>query len=305
MKIDYKILWLDDKIQDFIDDELVEELERFLEEQGFRPVIDFTSSITEFFENLNETYDLIMTDYHMKDMNGDEVVKRIRSTEYSILTEILFYTARADLKDTNKISRVSFLETNTKTGTHQDVLIEETKKLIGLTIKKFQNIVAMRGMIMHETSSLDNQMLSIIKKALESSSINFDTLAVQIYDDLDAHYKEKSTLVSECRTKNKFKKLTKDNLVFSADYKVKTLGQILVSLKITDFSGAYKDEINSVRNKFAHAVLEKDPLTGREYFKHGDSGMTFDEELCRKIRNDINKYRDNFDQLLMKIPSNT
>lgn len=301
MKIEYKILWLDDKIQDFVDDELVQELEFFLQEEGFNPIIHYTNQINEFFQKLNDSYDLILTDYHMTDMNGDKVVEKIRGIDYSILTEILFYTAQADLKDTNKISRVSFLETNSKTGSHQEVLIEETKKLIALTIKKFQNIVAMRGMIMHETSSLDNQMLVIIKKALESTIINFDTLSVQIYDELDELYREKSKFVNECKTNSKFKKLTKDTFVFSAEYKIKTLGQILNSLQKDDFSGEYKNEINSIRNKFAHAVLEKDPNTGREYFKHGESGLTFDEEFCKKIRKDINKHKTNFDNLQNEI----
>ena len=87
MKIDYKILWLDDKIQDFIDDELIEEVTNYLIDEGFNPIIDYTANIQEFFVKLDESYDLIMTDFHMTDMNGDEVVEKIRSTDYSILTE--------------------------------------------------------------------------------------------------------------------------------------------------------------------------------------------------------------------------
>ncbi len=104
---------------------------------------------------------------------------------------------------------------------------------------------------------------------------------------------------------SKFIKLTTDNFVFSADYKIKTLGQILGSLNIKDFSGEYKEEINSMRNKFAHAILQKDKETGREYFKHGESGLTFDEVLCKKIRTDIIKYRKNFNETYAKLNSNS
>ena len=183
MKIEYKILWLDDAMKDFKDEGIVSEIEEHLNENGFRPKIDAVESFDEFNLCLETEadYDLILTDFHMNGVNGDEVVESVRGRE--ILTEILFYTAQADLVDTKKISRVSFLETKKK-GDHYEVLIEETKKLIDLTVKKFQNIVAMRGMIMHETSFLDSEMMKIIdeysinnKDSLELSSI-YNNMAI-------------------------------------------------------------------------------------------------------------------------------
>ncbi len=112
MTLNYKILWLDDQIKDFIEDEIIEEVEEYLSHQGFRPEIITTSKSEEFFEKLDNSYDLILTDFHLNDINGDEVIKKIRSQDFSVMTEILFYTAKADLKDTDKISRVSFLFKN-------------------------------------------------------------------------------------------------------------------------------------------------------------------------------------------------
>ncbi len=155
MKLEYKILWLDDYIQDFIDLEAIEEIDRHLVANGFIPNVKTVKKSSDFFALLDDSFDLILTDFHMNDMNGDEVVEQIRSSKYSVMTEILFYTAKADLKDTQKISRVSFLETNASTDEHIEKVISRTIELIDLTIKKFQHIVTMRGMIMHETSSLD------------------------------------------------------------------------------------------------------------------------------------------------------
>jgi hypothetical protein len=39
MKLEYKILWLDDEIQAFIDDEYIEELESYISSKGFIPNI--------------------------------------------------------------------------------------------------------------------------------------------------------------------------------------------------------------------------------------------------------------------------
>ena len=61
MKIEYKILWLDDQIKDFIEDEIIEEVERFLIKQGFQPKITTVSTSKDFFEVLDNSYDLILT----------------------------------------------------------------------------------------------------------------------------------------------------------------------------------------------------------------------------------------------------
>ena len=301
MKLDYKILWLDDKMDVILDGEYDREIKSFLYNEGFNPIIITVKNEKEFFNNLDDTYDLIMTDYHLNEKegttrDGDIIIKEVREKN-SIFTEIMFYSAQGEVVDTVKLDRITFVDTRKIIGNdHYDKLIGKALNLIQLTIKKFQHIVAMRGMIMNETSTLDMQMLDIIKKSLSHDKVNFDELAPSIYDELKQLYNSKIKFVDKCRDSGKFKSLSKDNFVFSAEYKIKTLGQILTSLKLEDFSGEYKEEINSIRNKFAHALLFKDK-NGREYFKHGESGLTFDEELCRKIRLDIAKHKNNFEKL--------
>lgn len=300
MKLEYKILWLDDQIQDFIDDEMIQEVEEYLVEQGFQPKIITVSKSEDFFKSLDDSFDLLLTDYHLNDINGDEVIKKIRSQEYSVLSEVLFYTAKADLKDTDKISRVSFLETNTLLGDHRELVLKATINLIGLTLKKFQNIIAMRGMIMHETSSLDVEMIEIIKKALKNENLNFEEVSISIYDQLIELFTQKTEFVQECKRKMNFNQLTKDNFVYSAKYKILTLSKILEDLKMKDFSTEYDSEINSIRNKFAHALLEKDE-NGREFFKHKEDGIDFNEELCKVIRENIVKHKSNLDELKERV----
>ena len=304
MKLNYKILWLDDKMDEILSDDYPREINEYLIEQGFEPQILTVKNEKEFFEILDDSFDLILTDFHLNETvtntrNGDAIIEEVRNK--SIFTEIMFYSAQGDVADTIKKDRITFFDTRKVTGNiHYEKIIEKAVTLIGLTIKKFQHIITMRGMIMHETSTLDMQMLEIIKIALNHKDINFDKLAIQIYDELNELYNKKTTFVNECRESNKFTKLTKDTFVFSSEYKIITLGQILNSLDVNDFSGEYKEEINSIRNKFAHAVLEKDE-NGREYFKHGESGLTFNEDLCKKIRKDIIKHRNNFDEIKHKL----
>lgn len=298
MKLNYQIIWVEDKINDRPFQSLISAIKSFLESKFFDVHFETAEDFDEFKSKFNEngTFDLVITDYSLNDSHGNEVIDFIRMDK-NILTEVFFYSANPALRNVPlaNSSRISFY-TLEGTGYHHK-LLNKIEELIALTISKFEHIVSMRGMIMHETSSLDLQMLDIISKALNSSKVNFDELAVKIYDDLTKLYQEKNDLVQECRDNGKFKKLTKDSFVFSADYKIRTLGQILNSLNIDDYSEEYKEEINSLRNKFAHAVLLHDDATGRDYFSYKEDGITFDEDLCKIIRKNIIKYKKNFDEL--------
>lgn len=307
MQIEYKVLWLDDQIDAFIEDEYVDEIKQYLEDEGFEAIIETADNATAFFEKIDNSYDLILTDYHMEEMNGDEVVQKIRN-DSKIFSEILFYTAKMDLKDICKIDRVSFLQTESQGDAHEKAVVKRIKFLIDLTIQKFHDIVVMRGMIMNETSDMDNQKLEMIKKYISKKEISeTNVLKNDILKKIDEHFTKKLECVNgDWKNKdNGLSKLIKDNFVFSADYKIQTLGWILNKLSLEDFSECYKDEIINLRNKFAHATLleEKDENEKviRKYFKHGDSGITFDEALCKTIRTNITKHKKNLKTLKNKL----
>jgi CheY-like chemotaxis protein len=295
MKITYNVLWLDDKIDDFKDDGWVDKINQYLVEEGFEPNIVMVSKVDDFFSYLNETFDLILTDFHMTSKNGDEVVKDIR--ERNIQTEILFYTAKADLQAIGKIDRITFVET---VNDHHAEVIEATKELINLTIKKFQHIIAMRGMIMHETSILDNQTTQILLSYIDSKKVSYDEIIDSICSRLEEMLMGKKEFVTNVQKNRNLKKLIRDTFLFSADYKIEALKNILEDLSLFDFTDDYKKEVINLRNKFAHVILEIDE-TGRQYFKSGEDGITFDESLCRTLRKNINKHKKHIDNLEIEV----
>lgn len=298
MKLEYKILWLDDYIQDFIDLEAIEEIERHLIANGFIPNVKTVKKSSDFFALLDDSFDLILTDFHMNDMNGDEVVEQIRSSKYSVMTEILFYTAKADLKDTQKISRVSFLETNASTDEHIEKVISRTIELIDLTIKKFQHIVTMRGMIMHETSSLDELSFEIITDYLTKTD-NAD-IKESIFDEIISFYERKFNEVSKFKKNERIDKVISDPLLFSFSQRANTLSAIIEQNELTNFIDDFKNSVIKIRNQFAHSVLEKSD-DGKEYFRNKSEEIIFDETLCRKIREDIIKHKINLDNIKEKL----
>ena len=288
MKLKYKILWLDDQIQDFIDDEIIDEVEEVLMRHGFKPEIITTSRSDEFFKMLDHSFDLILTDYHLNNINGDEVIKKIRSQDYSVMTEILFYTAKADLKDTDKISRVSFLETNTLLGDHREEVLRAAINLIELTIKKFQNVVAMRGMIMHETSSLDLSMEHTLQKIIESSENSEEKIAT-----IKKKYKKSNEEFNKSIDENSDMESILRSI--GATHRWRALIRNLGSGDIKSIMADYEKEIILIRNQFAHAELIEDG--DRQYFRDKKNGLDFNEEFCQKIRRDLLKHKDNLDSL--------
>lgn len=302
MKLTYKILWLDDKIEElFIEDEYDQELKNYLSGQGFKPEIVAVSSEDDFFEKLDSSFDLIMTDYHLKEKegetrDGDMIVKAVR--DQSIFTEIIFYSARGEVKDTYKLDRITFVETNKMTDPHQEALIKSARRLIDLTIRKFQHIVVMRGMIMHETSTLDEITLEILNNYLRKTEDK--DISDFIFDSIISFHAEKHKKSSKFKDKGNINKIINDPLLLSSAQRANAIGKLLNKEGLENFMEDFKKEVIKVRNQFAHAVLDIDE-NGREFFRNKSEGITFDAEICKKIRGDINKHKENLDRLIEQL----
>ncbi len=249
-----------------------------------------------------------MTDCNLTEKSGVEIIREIRSK--SIDTEILFYTAQPELPPLPEIDRLSFLLTTKIDGvSHQSKVYDKAKHLVDLTIQKFQHIVSMRGMIMHETSALDAQMFEIVQSYLNCSKeqscdtcackLQCDEISKDIFDELDKFYASKNKLI----TQRSFKKLQRDTVLYSAEYKRKVLSKIIEKHSLEDFTEGYKKDIILLRNKFAHAVLLTD-AEGKQYFENKDEDIIFNDDLCRKMREDIRLYKKKFDQLQKQLLKN-
>lgn len=297
MKLEYKILWLDDKKFDIISDEFDKEIREHLEDKHFIPKIDLESNEKDFLNKLNSSeYDLILTDFNLNegDRDGKQIVEEIRNQ--SIFTEIMFYSAQGSVIDTDKLDRITFLDTSKTGGDHYQKVIDKAKKLIDLTIRKFEHIVVMRGLIMHETSSLDVMMDKYVKDYIHgiTNDEEKEEFLKDIFTEIEKNAKEK---YDKAQTKN-YKKILKDNVLFGASQKIMALGKILQASGKEDFSEDYKKEIINIRNQFAHTDISIDEQ-GQEYFKVKIEGIEriLDEDLCKDIRKNINKHKNNIESL--------
>lgn len=307
MKLDYKILWLDDKIKsvvltDYEDD--IEDLKEYIKSLGFKEAIDFVRTEEELFSKLDEKgeYDLIMTDYHLDETkgntrNGDDIIKTIR--ERDISTEIMFYSAQGEVKDTDRLDRITFFESFRVLGDdHYEKIFRKAKELIELTVRKFQNIVAMRGMIMHETSILDEFCFELISNYLAKTDSKH--VKDSIFEEIISFYKRKFEEVSKYNKNGRIDKVLHDPLLFSFSQRANTLESIVGEVGFDNFITDFKKSVIKIRNQFAHSVLEVNE-DGIEVFRNKSENIVFDEHLCKQIRIDILKHKVNLDSLKIEL----
>lgn len=296
----YKILWVDDNIENFIDLAVDEEFEVFLQNYAFDPEIIKCETAERALEYLNSDrkIDLILSDLNLTGgEQGDSLIKKIRDGE--IFTEILFYSAQPEFESVAKelyTDRVSFLSLVGDEGNR--LFKERVKRLIDLTISKLQELNNIRGLVMAETSELDTIIEDILIEIMLQES--------ELTQALRKYMIEKITENNEKRTEalNDIDKLSnteiiKNRLLFDANKKSRTLNEFLKKSKIVerkalfkDFHTNYEKDVLAVRNDLAHA--KSDIIDGIEYLilsrKSGEQSVKIDQAECIKIRTSLVKY---------------
>jgi hypothetical protein len=149
----------------------------------------------------------------------------------------------------------------------------------------------MRGMIMNETSSLDVEMQNLL----------LGIIAKKGEDDVIPTIKSKY-IESNNKFNSEMKDIDDTDLILSkigASHRWRAIVRNLEEGYHKNIFIDYEKEIISIRNEFAHAILHKDEQ-GREYFKHRKLKLVFNEELCKKIRTDIIKHKNNLKEIITK-----
>ncbi len=299
MKLNYKILWIDDQIEDYIEMGIKSELETYIDTLGFIPTV-------ECFENGNVAeqsiktikYDLILSDYNIEGANeqGDILIQKIR--DGGVFTEVLFYSAQPDF-DTiaknlyrDRVSFYSLIGDESFKGFR-----EKAYKLIDDTVSKLQELNNIRGLVMSETSELDNSVEEIIFSFLSKGNENSGKLKAYIVDSII------SSATSNLKNAEKFGELDDTEIVksrlFDADKKSRTVNKILEILKVEDnqfnhFYQNYKTDVLDTRNDLAHA--KSDTIDGIEYLiisrKDGEHPIKFNQEHCVQIRRNLRKHSE-------------
>lgn len=284
MKLDYNILWVDDRIKDRPFQKILGETKDFLSNQYFNCNIIETEDFNEFKEifSKKKEFDIIITDYTLNDGTfGSQVIDFVRDSEHNF-TEIFFYSANDNVKDIKLFSnnRITFFQL---TGGDYKELESEIMEVINQTIKKFQNIVAMRGMIMNETSSLDVEIEDILIKIIDKGDQNIIEIIKKKFLKTNTDFAQR---ITNCN-------VVSDLLNYiGANHRVRSIIRNIDNGEIKDILSDYTKQIIEVRNQFAHAVLDNETNT----FKTRN-GIVFNNEECINIRKNINRHIKNLKDL--------
>jgi hypothetical protein len=292
MKINYQILWVEDDPSWY--NTTLELLKNTLEEEGFELISERKSNIDEIRTMVAndglQKYDMLLVDFTLKNSDsGDEIIKYIRDND--VFTDILFYSS-AIQNVTDSMHKYGL----------EGVYIADRKEIetkfevvFKTTIKKIQEVNAIRGLIVGETSELDVEIekliLILIKKQAKSE------------EDLKAIIKEKVFDKLENRVNSFWKKYDNfDNHFHKIDALIKweilrdLLKPLKTQQKIVDFlenNKTYQTEVIAIRNQFAHAKAEEN---GNKWLLKGQFGkedFEFDEAKCIEIRKKLIAHRKN------------
>lgn len=297
MKLHYKILWIDDQIEDYIDMGIKDEFESYIEMLGFIPTVECFENGTVAEQSINtKKYDLILSDYNIEGANeqGDVLIKKIR--DGGVFTEVLFYSAQPDF-DTiaknlyrDRVSFFSLIGDESFKGFKEKVF-----KLVDHTVSKLQELNSIRGLVMSETSELDNTVEEILFSFLSKGSEGSEKLKAYIC---------KSVLES---AKGNFKKAGKfceqdifdivKSRLFDADKKSRAINKLIEIIgtkeeQFQKFYERYKVDVLDTRNDLAHA--KSDTIDGIDYLiitrKGEEEPVKFNQEKCIQIRQNLRKH---------------
>ncbi len=305
MKIKYNILWIDDEE---LKDE-IERIKRYLEDLEFTPEIDKRESdnTTEDFDF--RKYNLILLDYQLNNSKTtDMILDKIRKKDYS--SEIIFYSARQKFEN-NIRENLDRFEGVFWCDDRGNKLHLKTINVINLTLKKFQDLNNLRGLVMAETSDLNRIKIKIFEKALKKKLIgekffyeNVIPIIISFHKNRikDAHkFCDKDIQHSLKIIEKEFPKHTMEKFIseplFTSDTKKDAIVKMIELLKIKSKynNEEYKTEIQAKRNKLGH---EKEVLKNGKIFY---GVYEFNDFECKKIRRYIKKYRDILNELFDEI----
>jgi hypothetical protein len=303
MKLFYKILWIDDNIEEFISLGIKDEIQSYLEGLEFITTIDCfeTSRLAEDKLQYHKSnyYDLIVSDYDIdNDDKGDVLIKKLRAFE--IFTEVLFYSALPNFNQTTiGIDRISYFSLQGDEGYRG--FKNKLLTLIDQTVNKLQELPSIRGLVMGETSVLDSAVEEILSEFFKTQTDECEKLKGSILERIENSLKGNFTAENVLKLRNKTNVEIIKSRIFDASKKARTIEELVVlkNLKeeiFNDFFKNYSNDVIETRNKLAHAKSEI--IDEVEYLIiDGDEPEKYDSEKCKQIRKNLKKYSEILSEL--------
>jgi len=301
MKTAYKILWVDDDPSSVDTDQ--EDVKDFLEEFGIRADIDFVeapadgSIKTRLEHHLKDPeLDLLMVDFNMDGLKGDQLVKLIRGTDH-IYLPVIFYSSSSvdDLMDAVRLAEIDGVYI-----ANRQFFINKVKDVVRSLLVKEQTVKQVRGLLMEGVSEIDTQFHEIFFKVWENLDADKLSQIEQYLRGILQKRVESSTAKAECLPTDTTQLGThlKENFL-TASYDTYTRWRLTMKAlelidhpekdrqKLKEFANGADGQtsLNSLRNDYAHKSRK---ILSTEH----------SVERCIEIRKALRTHSANIDSIL-------
>lgn len=302
MNTEFNILWFEDNDEWY---EIVKnEIDEYIKELCFNPNFKrFKSIVNDDIEDAltENSFDLIFADLNLDQSDkGNEAIQLIRSN--NILADALFYSTDG-IDKIQSVMKLDILEGVYLSDRNEYLFPDKAKKLIDKAVKRSEDILNVRGMLLDNVSEFDERLKESIRKFM-SISTPHDIEKFNTY----AYNKVKEQIINN---ENKANALN-DNFLLNAlgnsflidSYKLSIIVNKIFKekypsyIKMKDFHNNYSQLILNERNQLAHAKKEPEP-NGIFYFQDSRGNKTeYTSEKCREIRQHINIYNDLLNEII-------
>ncbi len=331
MKIKYTIYWFEDKNEWLTNSSTTSgilSISKYLEDRGFKVEITFFTEqnlsrkrdfkLAKLIESEPEKYiikkltnykvdnlkdisfiniDLILMDFYLGSETGNDVISYIRSHENDIYTDILFYSQSKSERDLRRESDKDGLYCSNRAELFSENKIQ---KIIRTTIKKAQDLNNLRGLVMAETSELDEMMRRILILVEVKNHLSDPTAKNIINGSCSECLKPKSIEFKISSNEVIFKFKGSDAL--SRNIKNATSDVLYKQVKSYLCSTLYTEEINiddyqtKIRKHRINLAHYPEKISNANLMRV--NSVEYNEKLFIDIRKDIQEYKNIFQEII-------
>ncbi|MDP4118867.1 MAG: hypothetical protein Q8873_06730 [Bacillota bacterium] len=294
MNTDFNILWFEDNDEWYSATE--DDLKEYIETLCFRPCFTRCSSIPneEIKDIINDkTYDLVFADLNLDEgKKGNSAIQLIR--EHNILADALFYSTDG-IDKIKTVMKAEALEGVYLSDRGEIFFPKNAKRLIDKAVRRSEDILNVRGMLMDNVSEFDEKLKDTIKKFLSLSGDEEKTkLDKYAYNKVKEQISENTKKIEELKVGFILNAL--DNSFIIDSYKLSMIVNKIFKdyypkyTNMIDFHENYKEKVLKERNQLAHSKKEPE-ANGVFYFIDKDGKRTdYNSAKCRELRLNLNTY---------------
>lgn len=333
MDLTFRIIWLEDVDEWY--NTTSRRVSRYIKNKNFKVDIMRVKKASNF--DLTgyqlQNYDLLIIDYELEKIYEKDGVKNIYGTEIihmirngNFLNDILFYSSHG-FDVINQVMKQEGLQGVFIADRNNGEFLEKVQLLVDKAIRRAENLINIRGIVMDTTSGFDNKirdLISIIwpilgdkeagiandiKKKILKENIKTAEKLDKEYSNIDANNIDdllserdfsairQARLLSWCiesneMIKKKFQEILKEYLnLNNGEEKAK-------------FFELYKNDIVLYRNALAH-IKNTPSIDSKVIIGEVDGkAVQFDQQLCDELRKKLLSYENILDDMYTFIEGN-